>query len=71
MSQKCQSRGCLNQARVAIATKRPNRERMYSTIDYDDRTAPKTFSRYCKKCAIDIMTGIIRSVVDDDEMFEE
>jgi hypothetical protein len=62
----CSTSGCKNQARAAIRTIRSTRERIVSTVDYDNRTAPKTFEALCKQCTINTITELINVLVDSD-----
>lgn len=70
-SVKCQGRGCNNESRMAVSTKRPTRGRMYSIVDYDDRTAPKGSMRYCFACGLDTVENMIRTFVSSDTPFIE
>jgi hypothetical protein len=67
----CNSMGCKCEARMAIRTIRPvarlgSRGRMYSVVDYDDRTASGVANRYCRTHGLELMTELIRMLVDMD-----
>jgi hypothetical protein len=63
---RCSYPDCENQARLAIRTTRPHRRELKSVVWYDDRTAPKTASRYCRKHAIHLATELIFSMSHED-----
>lgn len=71
----CSSEGCTREARMSIRTIRPEagslrrmgRDRIYTVVDYDDRTAPDIAPKYCKQCGLDILLGIAQVLVNRDE----
>lgn len=66
---KCNTKHCVNQARVSISTTRSrDRVRLYSVVDYDDQVSPKKATRYCKKCATELMIGLLDMLVHEDEL---
>src|SRR5664279_4745768 len=65
---KCFARGCTHKVRMSISTNRSsNRSRVYSTVDYDDRTAPRKGVRYCKRHGLECISAMIDALVDEDE----
>jgi hypothetical protein len=52
---------------LAIRTQRPTRENLYSAVYYDDRSAPKTATRYCKTHGLALMADMIATMVDGDD----
>lgn len=63
----CSHSGCERQARMAVRTTRPSREDLRVTIYCDDRSAPKTAQRYCKRCGQATVRDVLNVVVDSDE----
>lgn len=68
METKCQAEGCDMDARCAIKTARPTRGDLQSTLYCDDRSAPKTATRYCKKHGTEVITGMMLFVDGDNEV---
>jgi len=65
---KCEDRECEREARMAVATKRPTRAKMTSTIHWDDRTAPERgYSRYCKEHGTKLLAGLADILIDNDD----
>lgn len=62
----CQAKGCERPARCAIDTRRPTREKLMTTIYYDNRSAPKKAVRYCKQHGSETATGLMALVDGDD-----
>jgi hypothetical protein len=62
----CSTKGCGKPARCAIKTARPKREKMYSVIHYDERTAPKSALPYCKPCAVALLKDLCDTLIDDN-----
>lgn len=62
----CQANGCNRPARCALHTRRPTRDKLTTTIYYDDRTAPKAAVRYCKEHGRETAHGLMQ-IVDNDE----
>lgn len=67
MLEACQSSGCRMQARVAIRTTRPQRDKLIHTLHMDNRTAPKAATRYCATHATRIMADLA-GMADVDEL---
>lgn len=60
----CRSDGCERPARCAIRTVRSaDRVTMKTIVHYDERSAPKTAVPYCKKCATEILVGLVEVLV--------
>lgn len=64
---ECQAQDCDKEARCAIRTLRPNRGTLYSAFYFDDRTAPRSASPYCKAHGIEVMSGSMGMLVDGDK----
>lgn len=63
----CMTKGCENEARMAIYTTRPTRQNMYSTVWWDDRTAPKKAARYCRSCGQHLLSQLTEVLTHEDE----
>lgn len=63
---KCSEPRCDRDARMAVGTARPSREDLRVTAYADDRTAPKTATRYCKEHGIATTRELLIVVVDAD-----
>lgn len=54
---------CGDASRMAIRTTRPNRDTLKSTVYWDDRTAPKSATRYCashgEQCLIELTRVLV------------
>jgi len=66
-SDVCITLNCGREARMSIDTKRPSRMRIFSVVDFDNRPAPKTADRYCRKHGALVIVGMIETLVDMDE----
>ena len=63
----CSAFGCTKTARMAVALSRPSRERMYATVDFDDREAPKKAIRYCRQHGGEVVLDLIATLTEQDE----
>jgi hypothetical protein len=63
---ECRAEDCAKEARCAIRTLRPNRGTLYSVFYFDDRTAPRLASPYCKAHGMEVMSGSMAMLVDED-----
>lgn len=63
---QCSDSGCTRPARMAFRTTRPSRNDLRTTVFYDDRSAPSTAQRYCRKHGLALITDVIRTVVAED-----
>jgi hypothetical protein len=68
---QCSYEGCTNQARMAVKTQRPSRERVWSRVDYDDRSAPRGGQRVCREHGIAMMHDLILTMTDEDAHMPE
>lgn len=66
-TKKCEATDCEKDARCAIRTARPTRANLYSTVWYDDRSAPKTAVRYCHGHGVETMTQLAQALIDQDD----
>jgi len=70
IDEACFTEKCLRPARAAISTRRgggAKRGEMSSTLHYDNRTAPKSATRYCRACAIELMISLGRVLINEDD----
>lgn len=63
--EKCQRSNCDQPARAALRTQRPKRDMLYSTLYYDERTAPKKAKRLCKEHAVATITELSLTLIDE------
>lgn len=63
----CETRDCAKGARMAFATTRPTRANVWTRIWWDDREAPKSAARHCKKHGIQALAQIADVLIDLDE----
>lgn len=52
---------------MAVRTLRPTRPELKSVIWYDDRTAPRTAQRYCRKHGYEVVVAMMNTLVSEDE----
>ena len=63
----CSSKECNDPARCSIRTMRNDKTRdMKTIIYYDERTAPKVASPYCKQCAVHLVKELTLVLVDEE-----
>lgn len=63
---ECSSTACTKPARMALRTYRPTRDRMITTVDFDNRSAVRGSKPYCKACGLHIVAGLVDMLVDMD-----
>lgn len=56
---------------MALRTERSPRDVLKTTVYYDNRSAPKTATRYCKAHGAEIMAGMISFATDGDNIIGE
>jgi hypothetical protein len=73
---KCTFLNCTGQARMALRTVRPSiarraagHDRVYTTVDFDERDAPNLSQKYCKRHGLGIIDALIETLVSEDEPF--
>lgn len=68
MADPCTAKDCPNAARLAIRTMD---HPMRSVIYFDDREAPATAQRYCKKHGADLARDLVLTVAHEDEEMKD
>lgn len=61
---------CGQPARCAIRTTRPRRDDLRITYFSDNRTAPRSAQRYCRKHGIELLAGLAHATTDMDQAEE-
>jgi hypothetical protein len=59
---ECRTEGCTAPPTMALRTTRPQRGDLRTTIYFDERTAPKTATRYCTPCGAALAADLIRTL---------
>lgn len=69
MNETCSQGACTRQARLAVTTSRPSRGTIWTKVWWDNRTAPPTADRFCKKHGIELLKSLTETLcdMDDDE----
>ena len=64
----CSTKGCENEARMALRTTRPTRGELKTVVWYDDRddNVPKAASRLCKEHGAQTMKEMVDLLVGED-----
>jgi hypothetical protein len=62
----CVDRGCSQPARMAISTHRPTRDKIYSRVFWDDRTAPASALRYCRAHGVQTLVDLADVLTEAD-----
>ncbi len=63
---KCTAPDCPNPPRMALRTTRPTREKLTTTIHYDNRTAPATASPYCRWHGAECLAQLVTTLTESD-----
>lgn len=65
----CKNQGCERPARMAIRTRRPQRDNVIVTVWTDDRAAavPLTADKHCYQHGLELLQGLYRTLVNVDD----